>query len=820
MLHNAYSTSSPLYDDERTKYVNQSASIDPGKDIIEIGDVNASTTTFQQDAPAAVAKFPDSKEINHDLIIPQVVTPVQDIKEFLRRPIILRQGTITTAMSGQFVALDLPREMLENVLYRDKVAGFLNFRAKTIITLQVNANRFVQGRIIMHFLPQAQVQGMYPANRNLTLTQKTSQPHVQMDIATQTEATIEIPWVSPKLYFDMTTGNGPLGGVYISMYSPMLKGTGAGDPDYTVWGHYEDVELEIPTFTPFYTQGGFKSKTKNTSDKEKDALQVTTMGAGSLIQSAKKTIGLAVPLLASLAGVPTWATDIIAGVAKSYGFSNPRLLNAPSLYRQQIGMYLSQCDRGEDSDILAFTGDNKVEVLDGFGGTGEDEASIGCIAAKFAYFGKFSWGFDNTTGQLMNTIPISTFTFTGDEYSFTDGTSIWYYYTHTPISGFMNYFRYWRGSINLKFIIVKTEFHTGRLSISYNPSPNNIAPTAPTLVQTDYLLRDVIDLKVGNEIILNIPYTNNSPYTHLEERTGTVYVHVLNPLNGPDTVPSTVDILMEVAAGPDFEVGGWQPRYEQYFMVPLVVNNNFFGTQSGFSNQGDLGQQTISAIGNTEMCAPNLASARFCMGERVSSVYQIIKRKSWCERYAVELPVPTNKSMRIRPFMPSGMGRGQFNSFFNISNILGDDFSLFTMLFAYSRGSAGVKLVTETGTAFRSSLVFEDRVDVNVFETVTIPSNLLRTAVTYSTVASNGGAEISIPHMHELHSRLNRLSVQSQATVGYGPYRDEYMSAYALDISATSAITNYAIYRFAGDDYQLGLFLGWPPTYSRKAPPS
>jgi hypothetical protein len=274
---------------------------------------------------------------------------------------------------------------------------------------------------------------------------------------------------------------------------------------------------------------------------------------------------------------------------------------------------------------------------------------------------------------------------------------------------------------------------------------------------------------------------------------------------------------MEVAAGPDFEVGGWQPRYEGYFMVPMTVDNSFFVTQSGFSNQGDLGQKTVSAIGNTEMCAPNLASARFCIGERVSSVYQIIKRKSWCQRYAVTLPIPSSKSLRLRPFMPAGMGRGQFNGYFNVSNLISDDFSLFTMLYAYSRGSAGVKLVTETGTAFRSALVFEDRADLNVLEIVTVPSNLLRTAVTYSTVDANGGAEISIPHMHELHSRLNRLSVQAQGTVGYGPYRDEYLSAYALDISPVDPISNYAMYRFAGDDYQLGLFLGWPPTCTRTA---
>lgn len=244
--------------------------------------------------------------------------PNQDIKTILRRPIRLRSGVLSSASTGLLHFCALPSEMLASTMYAEKVKGFLSFRARMMITLQVNANRFSQGRLILGYMPAATIKNAYPYNRLLNLQQVTALPHVELDIGTKSSCSIDIPFVNNLLYYDLSTSAAnatDCGAFFVYVYSPYDPGSGT-NADYTVWANFEDIDISIPAYK-------FQMGYSNMSDKElKAAGKVTRFSSyvGSATSILKDSD---IPLISSIAGVANWFTDIVGNVAYAFGWSKP-----------------------------------------------------------------------------------------------------------------------------------------------------------------------------------------------------------------------------------------------------------------------------------------------------------------------------------------------------------------------------------------------------------------------------------------------------------------------------------------------------------------
>lgn len=778
-----------------------------------------STTKVVNDTIVEKYKFPEKADIDRNLIRPQVITPVQDIKSFLNRPIKLRAGSWTTATSGTFIAIDLPFEALSNTIYTAKVQGFLNFRAKAVVRLQVNANRFVQGRLIMHYIPQAQISGMYPANRNLNLTTITQQPNVQLDANTESEAILEIPYTSPKLYYDLTTGDGEMGALYVSVYQALNYGVGGVDADYTLWLHFEDVELEIPTIPgTFLTQSGkIKSKIRRKARIEPADEELKQSGNGP-ISSFSKVIGdvadtvsnWKIPLVSEVAGEVSWVAKAVTGVASFFGFSNPRSESLHDGFKYSIWNHSQNNNLGNHAEMLAYSGDNKLETLPGLGPTDLDEAAINYIVSKDVFFDSFTWSQASIAGDQISTVTINKGTFKS-ETVVNDGANFWTIAYHTPVSFFQNYFKYWRGSVKITLKFVKTEFHTGRIAVSYYPHPNQTYPGVISIDDTNYLLRDIVDLRDGNECSFVIPYTNNNPWIDRDDQIGTFFVHIINPLVSPDGCATSIEVLMEVSAGSDFEVACFEPLATREF-TPMVVDNAAFVSQSGsLPSNPVIGKS--DAIGNGVINQYDLAPSKYVMGEKVVSVYNIMKRFTRLFQYNT---AATHTGMTLNPFEINAMGSGISGAAYSISNFTNDTISIFTSFYAYSRGSVNMRVVEKSNdSTFDKNNRFSSTL-VNKTTTAaygpTAATDLYNSTDAFQTSNTDLGCHIAMPPYMELHCRLNRLNTSTNANYAtYAPPNDEYTNDLSVSISMVDTTTSMEVYKSAGDDYQVGFFIGIPP---------
>jgi len=188
----------------------------------------------------------------------------QDIKEFLAKPIILDTDTFNGTFPNLF--FDVLSTALLKEPWKAKLRGFMAIRATAVVRMQINANKFQQGRMIMAYIP-AGLDGF--SNRFASLTTITQLPNTQLDIATDTSAILEIPYVTPYTHFNLLTGVGESATLSISSYLPFKYGTGSSKCDYTIWVSLKDVELITPSVvTGLIAQMGQIKRTPSKVEKE------------------------------------------------------------------------------------------------------------------------------------------------------------------------------------------------------------------------------------------------------------------------------------------------------------------------------------------------------------------------------------------------------------------------------------------------------------------------------------------------------------------------------------------------------------------------
>jgi hypothetical protein len=283
----------------------------------------------------------------------------------------------------------------------------------------------------------------------------------------------------------------------------------------------------------------------------------------------------------------------------------------------------------------------------------------------------------------------------------------------------------WRGTLVYTFHVVKTQFHSGRLRVSFRPFsyPVGTASTDVQFVnQPGYAYTDEIDLSSGTTFTFEVPFVSVRPWMHCQydaktaypggdirnSATGIVQLSVINPLVAASTVNSSVDILVFVS------------MREAQFAGP--VNSSYL--PFGIPNVAQIGRARIVPTKNSseemsERREMSMMPYAICMGENVTSVRQLLKRHSYLGRVKTQVLAAqtstqgsSGRGFVIFPWAPVtpqngeiantlGVQSPKFISVYNttsgsaktvISQYV-DTYSQFYPLYAFYRGSMRFKIV-------------------------------------------------------------------------------------------------------------------------------
>lgn len=349
--------------------------------------------------------------------------------------------------------------------------------------------------------------------------------------------------------------------------------------------------------------------------------------------AAVSTVAAAIPLLADVAIPTAVSLRTMADLASSFGYAKPVESKVPTRTFPSVHTSEFNTEGASAALVLGASPDNAVTIMSGFAGAKFDEMAFDYVLSRWAciYSGQLS---TTDTGALTTKVygceacPANMwFNTTGG------GRSAWsiqvtgtaaagtgYGLLPAPVCYLANTFALWRGCFMFRIKIAKTKFHTGRLMICYvpyDPSANNFyigPPTAqnisvdPSPLITQEYQSSIWDLREGNEFVVEVPFLSPAGYLPCSTAACSLGIWVLDSLQCPTTVATTIPFVVEVCCKPGFELAG--P------ISPILQPAPFSGT-------------TLVAQSNwADFCTDSMRDSTMCIGEHVRSVKSLISRSS------------------------------------------------------------------------------------------------------------------------------------------------------------------------------------------------
>lgn len=778
------------------------------------------TTKFHTDAEVVVSEPLSVKHLSADIYRPSQVAYRQSIEEFLAKPVVIQSGALnaldTVTTYGQ---IPLPYNALITSIFSNKLDGFLGFRATTVIRIDINATRFQQGRYMLAWVPTGGAQAS-KASTQLSfnyhinsLTARTQLQRIEMDLACDTAGTMRIPFNSALNFYPFSalqsaSGYGCLGILNLFPYVPVSAGSGSTNPSYTIWCSFEDIEL----IGPAGPQSGRVTKGKSKTEVEQESHNIGPISSALVkVSNASHILG-EIPLLSAFTAPIGWVSDVLARTASVFGWSKPANLDTTKRVIREISPNYFHYDAADDSLILAASARNQVDNAVGFSGNDIDELDFGFIKTIPAYLNQFSWTTANAAGVALYQQYVSPFATVNTRTQFLQTVN-----DYLPMQYVANFFQLWRGSIVFTFKIIKTEFHSGRLAIAYFPYDDNDRAVQSSYLNSNYVFREIIDIRLQNEVTITIPYINSMPWRPLNggaTTPGRLSVYIVDPLVAPSTVSSSVTIVVEVAGGPDLE-----------FAVP----SNSLPTQAimGITPQSGVDKVVPNdcalveeVIGGAKINPANVASTALCIGESITSFRQLLKLNHL-------MPANNYTPAKYLNLIPFGLPVVFVGALVNqYPNIYGDLYASLGALYLYSRGGVRFKIFStipvaqstpsrcyisyaNASTALKADMMLTGASD-GLGNTTS--DQMTFTPTTFHHVTQNQCAEIMIPQYHRFASRVN-----SDHFVGFGVdyiYTARSLSSRSI-LTYTNGVgqtvTNPIISRSGADDVNFGCFISVGP---------
>lgn len=809
--------------------VSKNVSVDPAKVATTIvqGTETTGTTTFTNQNPTNVLRVvsdtPHSREI-----VNSATTGVlsQDIASFLAKPVPVVSGTLTPASLARTLLfkIDIAATLMAQAIWTDKLRGYMNYRGTAKIRLQVNANPFQAGRLILAYIPQYTHEPRTFTTHLTSLINITQLPHVEMSLQ-DTECELIVPYIAPTTHFNALTGFYDWGTVFCYVYSPLATGTGSNTCTYTAWLSFDDFEVEVPIVPQSRSTYPVKkdiikkyrvNAIKSNLDSEVNEGKGPISSVLSNISSIATTL-YSIPMLSPIAGPTAWMTNLASGVASSFGWSKPvvdtpiqRFMTAPHPYNANI----NEPDFSNNMGLLA---DNRVVVMPDVNLSGVDEMSINFIKRQKAYFTKVDWSSIMLPGTLIG-FPCHPLSFAGPV-SVIPGnlpTDI-HARDYTPIAFLGKLYQYWRGSIEVTIKVVKTEYHTGRLILAFSPQ---LVQGPITNDESNYIHREIVDLRDGSEFVIKIPYCYNSMYFDTEQSQNDIFmmmqVNILNELVAPDTCAQNVELLLEVRGGTDLE-----------FQVPRPFNMTPTQTmvvpESGGEGQSEM--VLDKCIGSSTIHDPSKMAAELCIGESSTSLLQLMKRYVRMSTTDAAYTVGTN-TVDIYPYYFGGYFVDPGVPVSTAGYLTGDYVGTLAGCFAHSRGAVRYRMPT-TNAANMAMTKFRvyDPVTQSPFSISALtptgqngqvpqasPTELgvqFNNPVAYDSSSALGSAGFA-PMYSRTFCRLNRLFYDNLPNTTLASTAPDIVNHTIEFTSSGNFTTNTSIHRAASDDFHFSFWLGVP----------
>lgn len=558
---------------------------------------------------------------------------------FLSRPVVIK-SFVWTESTPLTPAVFFPwYEFFNNTFIKDKLKNFSRLRCKLKLKFVTNASPFYYGSLRACYFPLDDSTGarsVYTNAYDLVRFSQTPGVYIEPQTMSSVEMTLPFVWVADWLDTALAAQFKCMGAMNIVEYATLdsANGVAGAGVSVKVYAWAEDVEIAGPT-------KGLLLQSEEYEEKD----GVISRPATAIASVARRAA--AIPMFQPYARAAEIGAGAVASIAQLFGYSNPPLIDDSMPVSVKSFHAMANTTTRVPQDVLAVDPKNEIVISSSVNGyTGEDELSLKYLTQKESYLDASSWTSAKAADTALWTATVNPGLIRKD------GTDRHY----TPLAYFGELYRFWRGGLKFKFRFIKTKYHRGRVSITWDPG-FNIQSDAAT--ETTNFTR-IVDLEFEDEVEVIVPYKGVTPYllyTAAESLTnstspsvtldkeydnGLIVVRVLNVLTGPAASPQ-VTMLTYISAANDFE-----------YAVPGELPDTYVVSQS---------QEVLEE--NKELGI----KAQVTTGERMASVRQLLHRQSfwstqalgamwnnsdarfttgwrWTHNYLPKVPIPYAESTR------------------------------------------------------------------------------------------------------------------------------------------------------------------------------
>jgi hypothetical protein len=483
------------------------------------------------------------------------------------------QWTTANTYLQTLVHLECPKDVIVNYLQSAPFERFLYWRGSMRFHIRINGTRFHAGRLMAYFVPYTRRIMTQPWHEVNPAAAFCLDPAF-IDPAVNPEVIIEVPYYNPKSFISINTtyeANMDFTGTFLlQVLVPLTATTGTPTTvNVTIWVEFgEDSEFHIPLHSAA-TSSTYNASHARYVNTERAQSQGNSFTTNTVINQYGDADVTTAPQ--SMTG------DDFSGAASGNSipmpFDRPGRMHNPINVQRKFAQNYTNSTGSEMVTRLDLNPSNMSECLKVHFSTQIDELRMKYLLTKPTWFANVPWTAAATIGSSLAggfIGPMMTL--------FASGTqmvpvihpndrvqmTLWEYVSM--------HHAFWRGAMRLRFDVVCTQFHTGRLLLSLNYG----APPDVEMGLRDATSQRAIEFEINNEkhtFEFELPYMAATPWLQMcrgpisnddikpnpvgwwaNYFTGSWNLRVVNPLVAPDAAPPNATIVMSVCGGDDFEL--------------------------------------------------------------------------------------------------------------------------------------------------------------------------------------------------------------------------------------------------------------------------
>jgi hypothetical protein len=504
------------------------------------------TLTFDDENAGEVTDIPSDIQTENPY-----VSKNSEIEHFLKRPVNITSysWTLGSTTPAQFEPWTL---FFNHPSIKKKLDNYYLLRCKLNVKFVINASPFHFGCMLAAYKPLLNY--LLPARVDTTLLSADAAnvglsqlPRVYIYPQASQGGVMQFPFLFPKEWLNATSSAAfdDMGTVLLRPITPLqFANAGVGTPiTIQVYAWAEDITLSGPT-VKLALQSGID--------------EYQSSGAISAPASAIANVaGLLenVPIIGKYATATKMIAGAVGKVASFFGFTNVPVIkdvpafipNAlPQLASPEIGIQLEKLTMDPKNELTIDPTSVGIDL--------KDELLISSFVSRETYLTQFPWLISNAPDTILFSTRITPTMLrveSGINQQLIQGTPMWLV---------SSLFSYWRGDIKIRFKFICSQYHRGRVRISWDP----VGAIGSTVDTSTEVYTKIVDLAKCSDIEINVPfmqdtaflstdqtiqnnYANDGTMVHIPGSTnGVLTVRVLNDLSAPLST-SNIQVLVFVA---------------------------------------------------------------------------------------------------------------------------------------------------------------------------------------------------------------------------------------------------------------------------------